>query len=192
MLYVYDLAWIVNERDQPILVPAYIKHRQIAHKVGGTEGRLQRAGVLPHRSLDRVCPVLERLGRFREPRAEFPNPPLADDPHTPSSHIWNQRVKWAGLGSRLPISRTSNSKPPFTPCSDLNSRIRRLLTTLTPQVPIYGTNGSSGLGWVPACRSRAPATRSRLLHLAQGQGKTARAHFDAHRPPRRRIDRKST
>src|ERR1035441_9371186 len=93
MLYVYDLAWIVNERDQPILVPAYIKHRQIAHKVGGTEGRLQRAGVLPHRSLDRVCPVLERLGRFREPRAAFPHPPLSDDPHT------------------------NNSKPPPTPCS---------------------------------------------------------------------------
>src|ERR1017187_5919036 len=137
MLYVYDLAWIVNERDQPILVPAYIKHRQIAHKVGGTEGRLQRAGFF---------------------------------------HI----AAWTAFAQCLSGSAAFGNRVP-------NSRIRRLLTTLTPQVPIYGTNGSSGLGWVPACRSRAPATRSRLLHLAQGQGKTARAHFDAYRPPRRRI-----
>jgi hypothetical protein len=61
----------MNERDQTILVPAHIEHRQIAHEVGGSEVRLQRAEPLP----------------------EFPNPPLADCPHTLSSHIWNQRGK---------------------------------------------------------------------------------------------------
>ena len=93
LLDVDDLAQIVNERDQPILVPAHIEHRQIAHEVGGAEVCFQRAGVLLRRSLDSVCPVLERLGRLREAHPEFPNPPLANDSHTPSSHIWNQQVK---------------------------------------------------------------------------------------------------
>jgi len=42
--------------------------------------------------------VLERLGfAFGKRVPKFPNPPFAGDSHTPSSHIWNQQVKWGRL-----------------------------------------------------------------------------------------------
>lgn len=47
VLYVDDLAQIVDECNQPILVSTHIEHRQIAHEVGRAEVRLQCAGVSP-------------------------------------------------------------------------------------------------------------------------------------------------
>jgi hypothetical protein len=44
-----DLAYIVNKRDQPVLITAHVEHRQIDYKVGGAEISLQSSGILPPR-----------------------------------------------------------------------------------------------------------------------------------------------
>src|SRR2546425_7209139 len=98
----------MDEPDQPILVAAHVKYRQIAHEISGAEVRLQLDGVPPPRRPHGVCPMLERFDGFRKPRPKFPNPPFTDNPHVPKFPY----VELEGqVPIRVPYNRTSKAMP---------------------------------------------------------------------------------
>src|SRR5438552_17841652 len=96
VLDIDNLPAIVNERDQTILVSAYVEHRQVTYEIRRPDGRLQLAGVAPHGSFNRIRPVFQPVNGLREPLAEIPNPPLADYPQILRFPYWELTVKCGG------------------------------------------------------------------------------------------------
>jgi hypothetical protein len=76
-----DLPPVLDERNQPVLIAADVKYREITDSIGVREVSADIGQMIPCRPPGDSVPVKQRRQCIVVPFAEFDDCCLADDPH---------------------------------------------------------------------------------------------------------------
>ena len=85
---------VVNESNHAILVSSHVEDRQIADEVRRIKGPPHIGRSFPFHTLNRICPMQQRLQRIRVPPREIPNRPPAVKPLLTAPALQCRRARY--------------------------------------------------------------------------------------------------